>query len=94
MPDSDRMFPLADLIDAIGAELRESQRRARVDDEADMLRLKECSVELGITWEKKGDAGIDVKVFKLGGGIGKQDTQTISVTLEPFEGDIVVLEEE
>ena len=93
MRDDDRTFPLADLIDAIGAELREAQRRAREDEQPDMLRLKECSVELGITWEKKGDAGIDIKVVKLGGGIGKQDTQTISVTLEPFAGEVVVLEE-
>jgi hypothetical protein len=93
MADPEKTFPLADLIDAIGAELRESQRRARTDDQPDLLKLRECTVELGITWEKKGDAGFDVQVFKLGGGVSKQDIETISVTLEPFEGEAVVLEE-
>jgi hypothetical protein len=90
MGDKEREYPLADLIKALGMELREAQRRAKSDDQGDLLKLKECSVELGVTWEKNAEGGIDIKVFKLGGGIGKQDTETLSVTLEPLHSDVVV----
>lgn len=90
MADRSRTFPLADLITTLGAELREAQRRASEDDEPNILKLKECSVELGLTWEKKAEGGIDIKVFKLGGGIGKQDTETVTITLQPLSEDVAL----
>lgn len=94
MPERENEYPLADLIQAVGAELREAQRRADQAAQPDLLKLKECTVELGVTWDKKADGGIDIKVFKLGGGVGKQDTQTISITMAPVGEEDVVLEEE
>src|SRR5262249_37357246 len=46
-------FPLADLIAVLGSELREAERRA-AQSGARNLQLKECLVQMGIQWEKKG----------------------------------------
>jgi hypothetical protein len=88
----DKVFPLADLIKALGRDLREAQRRAKEDDQPDILKLKECSVELGVTWEKKGEAGIEFWVIKLGGEVSKQNVETLTVTLEPLSDEAVVME--
>ena len=91
MAEEEREYPLADFIKVVGADLREAQRRAQGDDEADLLRLKECTIELGLTWTKTGSGGGDIKVFKLGGDISKGNTETASVTLEPIADTVVGL---
>jgi hypothetical protein len=88
----DKKFLLADLLTALGAELREAQRRAGADEQPDLLKLKECTVELGISWEKKGEAGIEFYVIKLEGGLDKTNTETLTVTLEPLGAEPVVLD--
>jgi hypothetical protein len=77
-------FPLADLIAVLGSELREAERRA-AQSGARSLQLKECSVQMGIQWEKKGSGEIDVWVVKLGGDLTKQNTELITITMEPFD---------
>ena len=77
-------FPLADLIAVLGSELREAERRAAKSG-ASNLQLKECSVQMGIQWEKKGSGEIDVWVVKLGGDLTKQNTELITITMEPFD---------
>jgi hypothetical protein len=88
MPDtpesSQQRFPLADLIAVLGSELREAERRAARSG-ARNLQLKECSVQMGIQWEKRGSGEIDVWVVKLGGDLTKQNTELITITMEPFE---------
>jgi len=79
-------FPLADLIGALGRELREAQRRATSDGEPEVLRLKDCTVEMGVTWEKTAEGGVDFWVVKLGAGATKENTQTMTVSLEPVGG--------
>jgi hypothetical protein len=86
--DAERRYPLADLMAVLAAELREARDRAVGDKLDDVVKVKECQVELGFSWERKGEGGIEFFVFKLGGGIGKADTQTLTVTLEPI-GEIV-----
>ena len=76
-------FPLADLIQSLGDQLREAEARAKADGKTDLLELKECEVELAVQFEKKGDAGIEFWVVKLGGELTKANTQTIKVTLAP-----------
>jgi hypothetical protein len=80
---TDDRYPLADMITSLGAEVREAQRRHRDAGETDLLKLKECSIELGVSWDKKADGGIQFWIIKLGGGVDKTNTQTITVTLEP-----------
>jgi Trypsin-co-occurring domain 2 len=82
---ADRRYPLAELLTALGDELREAQRRAREDRREDVLKLKDCSVELAITWEETATGGVEFYVFKLGGELNKTNTQTISVALEPLD---------
>ena len=80
---SNERFPLADLIARLGSELREAERRAARSG-ARNLQLKECSVQMGIQWEKKGSGEIDIWVIKLGGDITKENTELITITMEPF----------
>ena len=77
-------FPLADLVAVLGSELREAERRA-AESGARTLQLKECSVQMGIQWDKKGSGEIDIWVIKLGGEVTKANTELITITLEPFQ---------
>jgi Trypsin-co-occurring domain 2 len=77
-------FPLADLIAVLGSELREAERRA-AESGARTLQLKECSVQMGIQWDKRGSGEIDIWVVKLGGELTKQNTELITITMEPFQ---------
>jgi hypothetical protein len=86
-------YPLADMITALGMQLREAQQRHGASGESDLLKLKECTIELGVSWDKKADGGIDFWVIKLGGGVDKTNTQTVSVTLEPAGDATVALTE-
>ena len=91
--DDEQRYPLADLIHELGAQLREAQRRASADGLPGILRLRECTVEMGVTWTKTGSGGIEFWVVKLGGDVSKENTQTITLTLEPAGDDELVLEE-
>jgi uncharacterized protein (DUF736 family) len=89
--DVTREYKLADLISALGAEIREAQRRANETGQPKpVFYLGECSVELGLTWEKTAEGGLEFWVVKLGGGVTKQDTTTISITLKPIDPVAVV----
>ena len=76
-------FPLADLIQVVGAQLREAEERA-ASSGARTLQLKECSVQMGIQWDKNAEGEIGIWVVKLGGAVTKQNTELITVTMEPF----------
>lgn len=87
MDNSDRTkerFPLADLIAVLGSELHEAESRAAKSG-ARNLQLKECSVQMGIQWDKRGSGEIDIWVVKLGGDLTKQNTELITITMEPFQ---------
>jgi len=84
-PDgSTERFPLADLIARLGSELREAERRA-AETGARNIQLKECSVQMGIQWDKKGSGEIDIWVVELGGELTKENTELITITMEPFQ---------
>jgi hypothetical protein len=80
----ERKLPLVELITALGNELRQAHDTAVKDPAEDMLKLKDCSIELGITWDKKAGGGIEFWVIKLEGEASKQTTQKITVNLEPI----------
>jgi hypothetical protein len=81
----EEQYPLADLIEALGAQLREAEKRAKASGDS-MLKLKECTVEMAVDWRRDGRGGIEFWVVKLGGEISKETTQTLSVTLDPTGG--------
>lgn len=76
-------FPLADMISVLESQLREAARRSVDAGDGVALRVKECTVELGMSWERMGDGGIQLWIVKLGAGVDKTNTETITVTLEP-----------
>lgn len=78
---------LADLIQELGRQLVEAQQRARESDPSSglSLELKECSVELAVTWERAAGGGLDLKVVKLDREHTRADTQTLTVTLVPVD---------
>jgi hypothetical protein len=82
MADVDR-WPLVDMVAALSDQLREAQRRAGPGDSRDALLLKECTVQLGMSWDKKGEGGVQFWVVKLGGSVSRSDTETITLVLEP-----------
>ncbi len=76
---------LKDVLVQLGAEIRQAQYEAANDHQPDLLKIKECTVELGVTWEAKGSAGVEFWVVKLGGDVTRGNTQTITLTLEPID---------
>jgi Trypsin-co-occurring domain 2 len=82
-PPKTETFPLVELIRALGNELRQAERLVEQDDEASVLALKDCSIELGVSWQRAASGEVSFYVFKLGGGVDRTNTQTITVNLEP-----------
>jgi hypothetical protein len=91
MAEADKL-PLVEIIQALSRELREAERIARekiatASNDAPVLQLRDCSIELGITWELEADAGVSFYVFKLGGHANKSNTQTITLNMVPIGGE-------
>jgi hypothetical protein len=82
MADEDR-WPLVDMVAELADQLREAQRRAGPADAPGALLLKECTVQLAMSWDKKAEGGVQFWVVKLGGSISKTNTETITLVLEP-----------
>jgi Trypsin-co-occurring domain 2 len=79
-------FPLAELIDALGRQL--GRAREWANDIADrggqpFIAWTTAQIEVGVTWTRSAQGGIDVKVLHLGGERTKENTTTMTVTLEP-----------
>jgi hypothetical protein len=87
VPEDGKKFPLADLVEQLGDEIREAQRRAQAKT-PHLLKLKECTAELGVQWTLDADGGVEFWVVELGGEVTKENTHTVSVTLEPESGPI------
>lgn len=84
-------FRLADLLANLSEELREAQQRAVDDRKEGVFRLKGCTVELGVTWERNAEGAVDFWVGKPGGGASRSETESIIISLEPAgERDPVV----
>jgi hypothetical protein len=52
------------MLTALGDELEMANRRVIQAHRVDRLRWAEAIVELGVTWEIRGDGGIDLKVVR------------------------------
>lgn len=80
-----QVFPLADLILRLGDELEDARRKAKEDGRPDLLAVKECSVEFGVTWTLTAEGKLEWEVVKLGGSVSREHVQTMTVTLTPLE---------
>ena len=76
---------LRDVLEQLGDEIREAQATALKDGKPEVIRLRDCSIELGLTWEAKGTAGVEFWVYKLGGEQSRTNTQTITLNLDPID---------
>jgi hypothetical protein len=70
--------PLADMLAQLATELEVANGRVVDAGRPGRLRWTEATIELGVTWEKTGDGGIDLKVVRLGGSLTKANTTTIT----------------
>ena len=82
---AEERWPLVDMVTQLTKQLREAQRRAGDGDTTEALVLKNCTVQLGISWDAKADGGIQFWVLKLGGGVSRTETETITVVLGPAD---------
>lgn len=72
---------LAELIEQVREELLSTDQRS---GEVPFLSVDEVSLELQVTVQKEGDAGIKIHVIQIGGKVSRDDVQTIKVTLTPL----------
>jgi Trypsin-co-occurring domain 2 len=90
--DGANKVELVDLITALGDQIREAQKRALAKSDKPLLKLKDCSIQLGLTWDKKANGELNVWVLKLGGEVTKENTETITINLEPIDANIPLAE--
>jgi hypothetical protein len=76
---------LAQLVDHVATELLKAEASAAERSER-VMRFTECQLEMAISIETGGDAGIKVWVLELGGGRTKTNSNTITVKFQALEG--------
>jgi|ERR1700741_803591 hypothetical protein len=90
MPDHDLNgdeFPLAELIDALAGQLDRAGEWANdiaTRGGRPFMAWTGAQIEVGLTWTRSAQGGLDVKVLQLGGGRTKENTTTMTVTLAPI----------
>lgn len=77
---------LAELIDKVRQELlaQELLTVGPGSGNVPFLSIDEVSLELQVTVQKEGDAGIKINVISIGGSVNRSDVQTIKITLTPL----------
>jgi hypothetical protein len=70
---------LAELINEVASELLRAEELAEGRNQEPVFRFEECEIEVAISVEKEGKAGIRVWVLELGGGAKKTDANTVTV---------------
>lgn len=68
----------ADLLDKIGDEIREANRRAVRDNDA-VMEFTECEVEVGFSVEAEAKGGLKIYVFEASAGATTTTTNTIKL---------------
>jgi hypothetical protein len=77
---------LAELIDTVRQELllQELLSTGPGSGNVPFLSIDEVSLELQVTVQKEGNAGIKINVIQIGGSVSRNDVQTIKITLTPL----------
>ncbi|MGX6998847.1 trypco2 family protein [Caballeronia sp. KNU42] len=78
MVDLEERIPLADMLEAVNKQIRAAGVRAEHNKDA-VMKFAECEFEFAIEAEKKGEAGIEVYVAKLGGSLTRTETNTVKI---------------
>jgi hypothetical protein len=77
---------LADLLSHISDQLMEADERSRKSGKATM-QFEECEIEFAAKIEGNAEAGVNISVLKLGGGIKKSDSNTIRIKFKSLVGN-------
>ncbi|HEY3959235.1 MAG TPA: trypco2 family protein [Solirubrobacteraceae bacterium] len=80
--DGEHDFGLATLLERLKRELTQAATHDRASG-GTQLKVKECTVELGLTWTLEGDGDVKFWVLDFTGKATRENAQTIKVTLEP-----------
>jgi Trypsin-co-occurring domain 2 len=76
---------LAQLIDHVASELLKAEANAAGRSDR-VMRFTECQLEMAISIETSGGAGIKVYVLELGGDRSKTNSNTIMVKFQSLPG--------
>ena len=79
---SSKPIGLTELIYQVKRELLSSK-----DGQVDPLPLfavDEIEVEATVSVSREAEGGLNIQVLSLGGGVGREDAQTVRVTLKPL----------
>jgi hypothetical protein len=78
-------FELASFIDQVAQQLLAAEAKARGRGDH-VMQFEECELEMAVSIDKDGRAGIKVWVLELGAGAKKTDANTIRVKFKRIEG--------
>jgi len=78
----EKSIGLAELIEKVKRELLST--KAEAEGTVPLFSVDEVSLELKVTVRKEGKAGLQIHVVEAGGGVGRDDVQTVTVTLSPL----------
>lgn len=73
---------LTELIYQVKKELLSSESRR--GDPVPLFAVEEIQLEVAVSVSREGEAGINIQVLSLGGGVSRADAQTVRVTLRPL----------
>ena len=73
---------LTELIHQVKRELLSPESRR--DDPVPLFAIDEIQLEVAVSVSREGQAGINIQVLNVGGGLAREDAQTVRVTLRPL----------
>jgi hypothetical protein len=73
---------LTELIYQVKRELLSPESRRA--DPVPLFAVDEIELEIAVSVRREGEAGINIQVLSVGGGMGREDAQTVRVTLRPL----------
>ena len=76
---------LSDVVADLAEELRRAHLKTSADNKGDIFKLSGCTIELGVSWAKKAEGGVDFWVVRLGAGAARAESESIILTFEPQE---------
>jgi hypothetical protein len=84
MPNSPASKPigLTELIYQVKRELLSNE--SHQGDPAPLFAVEEIQLEVAVSVSREGEAGINIQILSLGGGLTREDAQTVTVTLRPL----------
>ena len=77
----ERSLGLSELIEHVKSELLSEKTDAK---SAPLFSVDQVDLQLQVTVSTQGNAGINISVVQLGGSAGRNDVQTVRVTLTPL----------